>query len=102
MEHLEKQVTSTSSDVTAPQEVIDALITLTRAGLLTWREDLTVRPTFKLENDMLNHVIDADEDDVAGYYMHITHDQSKAIKKAIQMERQDLAAIRKAEAAGKS
>ena len=95
MEHLQKQAnTNPNADVHAPQEVIDALVTLTRAGLLSWRQDRTVRPTFELEADnlMLNHLHDEDEDDVAGYYMHITREQVEAITQAVELEKQDLAA----------
>jgi hypothetical protein len=105
MEHLQVQAnTNPKWDVfAAPQEVIDALVTLTQVGLLTWNEG-AVRPTFELYEyegkPMLNHIHDEDEDDAAGYLMHITRDQFYAINKAIEQEREGLAKAQAA-AAGK-
>jgi hypothetical protein len=93
MQHLQVQAnTNPKSDVHAPQEVIDALLTLTTVGLLTWNEGIT-QPKFSLcENDLtLDHVHDATDVDELGYgdgfLMHVTQEQVDAIKKAIEQER---------------
>jgi hypothetical protein len=94
MEHLQNQaMRNPNCDVFAPQEVIDALVTLTRAGLLTWVKG-RVRPTFELNPEeplMLNHI--QDEDEVAGYFMHITREQETAILNAMKTAETELAAV---------
>ena len=96
MEHLQNQaMRNPHSDVFAPEEVIDALVTLTRAGLLTWVNG-RVRPTFELNPEeplMLNHIQDEDEDEAAGYFMHITRKQETAILNAMRAAETELAAV---------
>lgn len=55
----------------------------------------SVRPTFELTADdlTLNHIHDEDDDEDAGYYMHVTQPQSDAILQAIEAEQKELAVI---------
>jgi len=103
MEHL--QVTlekSKDSNVNAPQEVVEALVTLTKAGLLVWRTTDTGFASVEvgfgmyasdgvggLENNgqpILDHDFDPSDEDAGGFRMRITKRQRSAILKAIEVE----------------
>jgi hypothetical protein len=87
---------SNSSDVKAPQEVVDAIITLTKAGLLNWKDakgysDTSTKVGFDLYETegqpILNHDFDPDDEDKGGFLMHVTKKQRMAILKTIEAER---------------
>jgi hypothetical protein len=72
------------------QEVIDALVTLTKAGLLTWKASgstLTTQPTFSLEDGLiLNH---------DGVRVHVSREQACAIGYAAVEQRKATGAGRR-------
>jgi hypothetical protein len=99
MEHLQTQVNKNGGTVQAPQSVIDALLTLTQAGLLKWKvtgsalTTLTTQPRFNLQGGdlILDHDADSAEDMGAGFRMHVTREQAVAIGMAAKQEREDFA-----------
>jgi hypothetical protein len=99
MEHLQTQVNKNGGTVQAPQAVIDALLTLTQAGLLKWKvtgsalTTLTGQPRFNLHGGdlILDHDADSAENMGAGFRMHVTRKQAVAIGMAAKQERVDFA-----------
>lgn len=73
------------------QNVINAIVTLTRAGLLSWKDN-TVQLTLALDADnlLLSHIHDVhDADEDAGIHlMHVTRKQAGSITEAIEFTQQ--------------
>jgi hypothetical protein len=106
MEHLqvplEKNMTKNgNSDVKTPQEVVDAIITLTKAGLLNWRTpdvgSASVEVGFGLferedGQSVLNHDFRPDDEESEGFLMTTTKAQRSALLKAITAEAKAAAA----------
>src|SRR6266851_2596577 len=98
MEHLQVTLEKNwkakgNSDVKAPQEVVDALVTLTKAGLLNWRipdaGSASVEVGFGLferedGQSVLNHDLRPDDKEAGGFLMTTTKAQRSALLKAIR------------------
>jgi hypothetical protein len=100
MEHLQAVVESSpDEDLMAPDTVIEAICTLTRAGLLSWTKSGSTQFTqlglhFDLSALNLDHFNVANDEEEGGYSMEITVEQSTAIREAIVKAEQEYTAVK--------